>query len=59
MSFNIFGIKTEKISLVTSDLTPAVKKATTGFAMFKKVLPKKEVYDMKKIEELQKRLTSE
>ncbi|NDK09762.1 hypothetical protein GW846_03205 [Candidatus Gracilibacteria bacterium] len=59
MSFNIFGIKTEKISLVTSDHTPAVKKATTGFAMFKKVLLKKEVYDMKKIEKLQKRLSQE
>jgi hypothetical protein len=54
----MFGLNTKKVSLVTSDFTPATKKATTSFALFKMVKPvdKKK---LEKIESMQKKLMGE
>lgn len=54
--FQIFWLDVSKVSLITSDETPAVPKATTKFSFFKMLLKKKKNIDVWKIEELQKML---
>ncbi len=49
--FNITWIEVNKVSLVTSEKTPAVPKATTKFSFFKMLISKK--IDKEKIEKLE------
>ena len=59
MTYNIFWIDTNKISLVTNEHTPAVQKATTKYALFKFMTPKKKMSKetIEKIEKIQKQLS--
>lgn len=58
--FKITWLDVDKVSLVTSDKTPAVPKATTKFSFFKMLISKKiDKEKLEKLEKIQKKLKGE